>query len=62
VVPPVLHVNAAFYRSADERALTRSFCRFSYVIEMTAEIRILSSNGMWWRWPSTSQLARPAIV
>jgi hypothetical protein len=52
----------AFWRHADERALTRRFCRFSYVVEMTAEIRILSSNGMWWRWPSTSHLARPAIV
>jgi hypothetical protein len=51
-----------FCTQRDERTLTRWNCRFSYGGEMTAEIRILSSNGMWWRWPSTSQLARPAIV
>jgi hypothetical protein len=29
---------------------------------MTAEIRISPLNGMWWRWPSMSHEARPAIV
>jgi hypothetical protein len=62
VVAPDLIVNAAFCPKADERALTRRFCTFSYVIEMTAEIRIARNVGMWWRWPSTSHVARPAIV
>jgi hypothetical protein len=51
-----------FCPSADERALTRRICRFSYVFEMTNEIRIARNVGMWWRWSSTSHEARPAIV
>jgi hypothetical protein len=42
--------------------LTGSKCRFSYVFEMTAENTISGNLGMWWRWPSTSPEARPAIV
>jgi len=51
-----------FCPRSDEQALTRDIRRISYGLEMTAEIRILRKNGMWWRWPSASPLARPAIV
>jgi hypothetical protein len=53
---------AGFCGGRDERALTRRKCLFSYVADMTAEIRISKNVGMWWRWPSASLEVRPAIV
>jgi hypothetical protein len=44
--------------------LTARHRRFSYVLEMASEnlIACNASFASWWRWPTASHEARPAIV